>query len=138
MTKHFGEMQVEEQDILCFPDGLPGFEENHQFTLLRNGNTPTPFLWLQCIDNPDLAMVVVDPFAIYENYTVDVADEEIADLGLTNPEKIMTLCIVVIPEDFKQMRANLKAPLLINLENRVGKQVLQHNDELPIRYFLLQ
>ena len=138
MTKHFGEMQIDEREVIFFPEGLPGFEDRHKYALIRKGETPEPFLWLQCVEDPDMALVVVDPFAIYSDYTVDVADEELAVLGEMNPERIMTLCIVVIPEDVKQMRVNLKAPLLINLETNAGKQVLQHNENLPIRYFLLQ
>lgn len=138
MTKHFGEIQVDDRDVLVFPDGLPGFEEHTQFTLLGKEEAPTPFFWLQSMENMDLALVVVDPFSIYEDYTVDVADEEIEVLQISDPDHVMTLCVVVIPEDVKQMRANLKAPLLINLLNNVGKQVMQQNDSLPIRYFLLQ
>lgn len=137
-TKQFGVIQVDERDVIDFPEGLPGFEACHKFTLLGREEGSNPFFWLQGVDMPNVSMVVMDPFAIYDDYSVDVADEELATLGIRDPERILTLCVVVIPEDVKQMRANLKAPILVNLENNIGKQVMQHNDALPIRFFLLQ
>ena len=137
-TKHFGPIQIEEHDDVIFPEVIPGFEESKRFTLLGKNDGSAPFFWLQSLDHPDVSLVVMDPFAIYDQYSVEVADEELEVLAIKDPERIMTLCVVVIPEDVKQMRANLKAPILINLENNVGKQVMQHNDALPIRYFLLQ
>lgn len=137
-TRHFGEVSIEEREVLTFAEGLPGFEDVRQFVLLGGDKGQAPFFWLQSIDRPDLALVVVDPFVIYPEYTVDVDDGEIEGLKIRDAEKILTLCVVVIPEDIREMRANLRAPILINLENNAGKQVLQHNDALPIRYFLLQ
>ena len=137
-TKHFGPIQIEEHDVVIFPEGIPGFEGSRRFTLLGKNDGAAPFFWLQSLDQPDVSLVVMDPFAIYDQYSVEVADEELNVLAINDPERIMTLCVVVIPEDVKQIRANLKAPILINLENNIGKQVMQHNDALPIRYFLLQ
>ena len=137
-TKHFGPIQIDERDVVVFPEGIYGFEESKRFTLLGKNDGAAPFFWLQSLDQPDVSLVVMDPFAIYDEYSVEVADEELETLAINDPERIMTLCIVVIPEDVKQMRANLKAPILINMENSVGKQVMQHNDSLPIRFFLLQ
>ncbi len=137
-TRHFGPIEVADADVVTFPNGIPGVEGSMRFTLLGRGKDSAPFFWLQSLDQPETALVVIDPFAIYDGYSVDVDDEEIAELGIRDPERILTLCVVVIPEDIKQMRANLKAPILINLENNVGKQVMQHNDALPIRFFLIQ
>ncbi len=137
-TKHFGTIQVDEKEVLFFPEGIPGIEESKKFTLLGKNEGKTPFFWLQSIDLPEIALVVMDPFAVYEDYSVDVDDEDLSLLNIHNPERILTLCVVVIPEDKKQMRANMKAPILINLDNNTGKQVMQRNDALPVRYFLLQ
>lgn len=137
-TKHFGPITVDDGDIVIFPEGIPGFEDGKKYTLLGKDEDAVPFFWLQSLDDKDFALVVIDPFAVYEDYSVDVDDDEITVLGVRDPERILTLCVVVIPEDMKQMRANLKAPILINLENNIGKQIVQHNEALPIRYFLLQ
>lgn len=137
-TRHFGPVQVDENEVLIFPEGIPGFEDSVRFVLLGKTEAEIPFFWLQSIDHPEIAFVVVDPFTVYEDYQVNVDDSELDILGIGNPERILTLCIVVIPEDIKQMRANLKAPILINMDTNTGKQVLQNNDSLPVRYFLIQ
>ncbi len=82
--------------------------------------------------------MVVDPFAIYQDYYVDVDDEEVSVLQIQDQQQLLTLCVMVIPEDVKQSRVNLRAPILINLQTSLGKQILQRNEELPIRYFLMQ
>jgi flagellar assembly factor FliW len=137
-TRHFGTIEVEEQDIVIFPEGLPGFEDNKRFTLLGKGEVGTTIFWLQSVDDPMIALVVLDPFAIYEDYYVDVDDGEVSVLNITDQKHLLTLCVMVIPEDVKQSRVNLRAPILINLENNIGKQILQRNEDLPIRYFLMQ
>lgn len=137
-TRHFGTIEVEDQDVVVFPEGLPGFDGSKRFTLLGKGDLDTSIFWLQSVDEPEIALVVVDPFAIYEDYYVDVDDEEVAVLQIQDQQHILTLCVMVIPEDVKQSRVNLRAPILINLQTSLGKQILQRNEELPIRYFLMQ
>ena len=134
-TLHFGAIDISEEDIISFPEGVPGFEDVHQFILLDTGGNDTTLFCLQSIDKPDVCFVVTDPFVIYNGYTVDVEDPDLAALNITNPEKVLTLVIVVIPENIQDARVNLKAPIIINIEGKLGKQVLQQNETLPIRYY---
>jgi flagellar assembly factor FliW len=135
-TAHFGVIDVDEADFIVFPEGIPGFEDNKKFTLIGYGDNKTPFFWLQSIDDPRLCFVVTDPFMVYDNYGVDVEDEDVQLLGITDPNTVLTLAIVVIPDNPKEIRVNLKAPLLINVEKKLGKQVIQKNEDLPLRYYL--
>ncbi|UZQ85473.1 flagellar assembly protein FliW [Thermoclostridium stercorarium] len=136
-TKHFGVIEVDEKEILYFPSGIPGFENVRKFVLLERQEADSPFFWLQCVDKPDLAFVVTDPFYIKEDYYVDVDDEEIAEIEINDPENVLTLAIVTIPEDIRFMTVNLKAPVLINMKNNMGKQVIMKNDTFPVRYYIL-
>ncbi|AGC69532.1 flagellar assembly factor FliW [Thermoclostridium stercorarium subsp. stercorarium DSM 8532] len=136
-TKHFGVIEVDEKEILYFPSGIPGFENVRKFVLLGRQEADSPFFWLQCVDKPDLAFVVTDPFYIKEDYYVDVDDEEIAEIEINDPENVLTLAIVTIPEDIRFMTVNLKAPVLINMKNNMGKQVIMKNDTFPVRYYIL-
>lgn len=137
-TVHFGEIEINEEDILVFPEGIPSFESVKKYVLLGKENAETPFFWLQSVDNPEVCFVVTDPFMVYDGYVVDVEDEEIECLQIENPETVITLAIVVIPQNIGETRTNLKAPLLINTAKKLGKQVIQKKEELPIRYYLLQ
>ncbi len=135
-TAHFGVIDIDEADFIAFPEGIPGFESSKKFALIGYDANDTPFFWLQSVDHPDLCFVVTDPFLVYDNYGVDVGDEDVRLLEINDAHTVMTLAIVVIPEDAREIRVNLKAPVLINVEKKLGKQVIQKNESLPIRYYL--
>ena len=80
--------------------------------------------------------MVVDPFYIKDDYYVDVDDEEIEEIHIEDKENILILAIVTIPEDITKMTVNLKAPVLINLKNNMGKQVVMKDDTFPVKYYI--
>jgi len=135
-TAHFGEIEFNEEEVICFPEGIPGFEDIRKYILIGNESDDAVFFWLQSVDAPELCFVVTDPFMIYDGYGVDVEDEDVELLEITDPNKVLTLTIVIIPENINEIRVNLKAPILINVEKKLGKQVIQKNDNFPVRYYL--
>lgn len=135
-TKHFGQIEVNENDIIHFPSGLPGFEHVKKYTLLGRG-TDTLFFWLQSIDEPNLAFVVVDPFQVNPEYYVDADDSEIEEIHIKDPEDVLTLAIVTVPENVSNTSVNLKAPVLINLQNNMGKQIVMKNETFPVKYYIM-
>ena len=136
-TRHFGEIIVNENDILHFPAGLPGFENVKKYTLLGRQETDALFFWLQSIDDPNLAFVVTDPFSINPEYFEDVDDAETEELQIKDAEDVLTLAIVTVPENVKNATANLKAPVLINLQNNKGKQIIMKNETFPVKYYIM-
>jgi len=137
-TKHFGIIDIEESGIITFPEGLPGFENLRKFVLLNKAENDIPFQWLQSIDDFDLAFVVIDPYAIVGNYDIDIDDNEIEVLEIADINKILIYSIVVVPENIKDMTANLKAPIIINTENMKGKQVVLNDTKYQLRYRILE
>lgn len=137
-TKHFGLIDVEESKIIQFPEGVPGFESMKRFALLDRQDDDIPFQWLQSLDDAELAFVVMDPFFLKEDYEVNVDDKEIEILNVKDIKSVMVLSIVVIPENIKEMTANLRAPILINLETRKGKQVVLDKIDYDVRYGILE
>ena len=135
-TAHFGKIEVNEEDFIYFPEGIPGFENSKKYALIGNDAGEAVFFWLQSVDTPELCFVVTDPFMVYDGYGVDVDDEDVELLKITDTNKVLSLTIVIIPEDINEIRVNLKAPILINMEKKLGKQIIQKNDNLPIRYYL--
>ncbi len=135
-TGHFGVIDFNEEDFIYFPEGIPGFENSKKYMLIGNDDGEATFFWLQSIDMPELCFVVTDPFMVYDGYGVDVDDEDVELLGITDTNRVLSLTIVVIPEEINEIRVNLKAPILINMDKKLGKQVIQKNDSLPIRYYL--
>ncbi len=136
-TKHFGTIEVDEKDILYFPSGIPGFENVKKFTLLGKQDPESPFFWLQGVDDPELAFVVTDPFSVNQNYYVDADDKEIEEIKIKDSEQVLTLSIVTIPERIKDMTINLKAPVLINMHNNMGKQIIMKDETFPVKYYIM-
>ena len=123
-TKHFGEIGVREDQIITFSPGLLGFAEFHRYILIEHGQD-SPFLWLQCVDKSDLAFVVIDPLFVLPDYQIGPINGVQKELEAQSLQDLKVLVILTIPPGRPQdMTANLMGPLLINLANRRGKQLV--------------
>ena len=83
-----------------------------------------PFLWLQSLEDMNLAFLIVDPFLISSNYETDIDDESLAKIGIEKPEDIIIMTIVTVPQDGSAITANFQGPLVINKTNRKCIQVI--------------
>lgn len=133
-TKHFGNIEIEQSGIITFEEGLPGFEYAKQFVLLYDGQPDNPFCWLQSVDKPDLAFAMIDPEAVIPDYTVEIDDDVVERLGIKSPDDIIYYAILVVPENINDMTANMKAPVIINVRDKKGMQVVMDNSDYDIRY----
>jgi flagellar assembly factor FliW len=136
-TSRFGEIQVDEKDLINMPEGLIGFPELNQFILLDH-DTDSPFKWLQSVSDAEMAFVVISPLSFRPDYMVEVTEEEVATLKLTNADNAIISVIVTIPMDPKKMSANLKAPLVFNLNNRMGKQIILKDAQYQTKHFIME
>ena len=123
-TKHFGTLEVAEDKVITFPQGLFAFEEKKRYVLLENQDRENPLWWLQSLDDSNLAFVLINPFLFKPDYEFELSAEDVEDLGLVNPQEAAVFCLVVIPRDVKKMTANLLAPLVINAQLKKGKQIV--------------
>lgn len=135
-TSRFGEIEVNEEDLINMPEGLIGFPELNQFILLDH-DTDSPFKWLQSVGDPEMAFVVISPLSFRPDYLVEVTEEEVSNLKLVNSEQAVISVIVTIPMDPKKMSANLKAPLVFNLENKMGKQIILKDAQYQTKHFIM-
>lgn len=136
-TSRFGDIEVDEADIISLPEGLVGFPELNRYVLLDH-DTDSPFKWLQSVDDGSMAFVVISPLTFRPDYTVEVTEEEIKVLQLDDPDQAVISVIVTIPVDPKKMSANLKAPLIFNLENRLGKQLILRDPQFQTKHFIME
>lgn len=125
-TRHFNEIDVQDDARLSFPEGLVGFETQHDYACLKRPEEQ-PFEWLQSTSEAGVAFVVVDPLLFMATYDFEVDDETIALLKISDPAQIRLLTIVTLHTDFKKMTANLLAPIIINTEARLARQVILNN-----------
>lgn len=126
-TEHLGEIEFQKEDIIHFPKGIPGFEEEKEFVVILTGDIEFPFTYLQSVKSNDLAFIVTDPFLFLENYDFELSDDDAEFLGVKSEEQIDDITvytIVTIPEDVDQTTVNISAPIIINLKEKLGKQVL--------------
>jgi len=119
-TKAYGEIDADERQLVSFPAGLLGFEKFKDYILLDAQQKP--FFYLQSIDVPDLAFILIDPFLFRPDYSLDVNDESLGEIGVAQPDDVLVFAIVTVPGEGAAVTANLMGPLIINKANRLGIQ----------------
>ena len=137
LTKHFGEIEFDDDGILSFEAGLPGFEKARRFLLIDGTEEQSAFKWLQCIDEPMLAFAVVNPFLIKKDYDFEVNDEVVDSLGISNEEDVSVYSILVVPEDLSKISMNLKAPVIINNKNNKAAQIILDTGNYTVRHYIV-
>lgn len=136
-SRLFGKIDIEDEKIITFEGGLMGFEQYTRYVLIFNSEKQSGkgIMWLQSIEESDLAFSVIDPGHIFNEYSPVVEDEWLAPIGEYNSdEDLLVLCVLTVPSDLTQMTANTKAPLIINTITKKGCQIIVNNEEYTVRY----
>jgi len=131
-TSRFGSLQLDPKELLLFPSGIPGLEECRDWVLLADAENDA-LGWLQSVGCPDVALAVVSPQRFVAGYQVRVARSELAPLELAGLREAQVL--VIVGKNERGITLNLKAPIVINLQRRLGRQVVANGDQ-PIQYEL--
>lgn len=134
-TTRFGPVEtvsVPEAAILDFPEGLPGFEGHRAFALIEEAEHQ-PFAWLQSLDDAAVRFILVDPQLILADYAADLPEADVEALRLARPEEARLYAILTIREDPATLTANLKAPVVINMPARRGRQVILADERYSLR-----
>lgn len=136
-TKWFGEMDIAEDKIFTFEKGLIGFEELRRFTIVYDAEKgeKASIYWLQSTEEPALALPVLDPRIVKEDYDPIVEDELINTLGQNIKDAQLEVFVTItVPQDIEEMTCNLKAPIILNVETMKGIQLIADNDDYAVRY----
>ena len=136
-TRCFGEVDIEENKIVDFPEGILGFENLKRYTLIydvKENGERSKIAWLQAVDEPELALPVINPFDVKRDYDPIIRDALMKDLGDINSENAVVLLVVTVPSDVTKTTANLKAPIIINSDIRVGAQIITENRDYVVKY----
>jgi flagellar assembly factor FliW len=132
MTTRFGRIDVAAGDVIRFPSGLPGLEDCREWALLADAGNDA-LGWLQSTTRPDVAVAVVSPRRFVPDYQVRIPRSELVPLDIVDIRAAQV--VVVVGRTGTTLTLNLKAPIVINLEARTGRQVVA-SGELPMRYEL--
>ncbi|HPF17849.1 MAG TPA: flagellar assembly protein FliW [Thermotogota bacterium] len=131
-----GEIQIEENDIVFFSQGLPGFETLSKFAIIALEDTK-PIQWLVSLEDQEVSLPVIDPWIVRFDYHLDIPKNIIDYLAITNQEKVFILSIVRIPGNQpKAMTVNLAAPIIINLENNQALQYIPEKSDYTLRHLV--
>jgi flagellar assembly factor FliW len=129
-TSRFGIVDIEPDDLLHFASGLLGLEECRHWVLLADAENEA-LGWLQSTSRPDVAFAVVSPRRFVPDYQMRVSKGELAPLDL--PDVRTAQVLTIVGKNQEGVTLNLKAPLVINLERRLGRQVITNGDQ-PLQY----
>lgn len=133
-TKFLGDIEIQEQQIITFEQGLLGLGDIKKFVLLPL-EKESPFVILQSTEQQEIGFVVAYPFVFKEDYVFEISDEDKKDLRVEKEEELITYSIVTLKEPFETSTLNLLAPIVINTVKRYGKQVVLPDNKLyPLRY----
>ena len=135
LTSRFGTIDIEEEQIISVPYGIIGFPDEKRFVLLEH-KKGSPFFWFQSVDNPSLAFALMDPLLFKPDYEIEVSPEDTAALELKDTlEGIQTLVIINISNGKgMEVTANLLGPIIINVQNRLAKQIVLYQHQYSHRH----
>ncbi|MDE6566986.1 MAG: flagellar assembly protein FliW [Lachnospiraceae bacterium] len=138
-TRYFGEIEIGEDKIIHFEDGLFGFEQYKDYTIIYDVESEgEPFFsWMQCVTEQSLAFPIVNPLKVDSEYNPVVEDELLIRLGEIKEEDLLVFLLATVPQDVKKTSVNMKAPLVINAGTRQGIQIVAENDDYEIKHYLI-
>lgn len=139
-TRLFGEIDIEDEKIITLEGGMIGFPFLQRFTLIfdeEKEKKAASIMWLQSMDEQEVAFPVIHPNEIKPDYNPTVNDEMLAPLGELNDENTYVLVTVTAATDAKDATVNLKAPIVINTDTKKGCQIIVE-DDYPVKFNLYE
>jgi len=118
---------------IVFPRGLVGCENWRRFTL-EDDPEGGPVKLLQCLDEPDVGLLVVDPSLIVADYQVDLSSADVRELALRDESEAAVYCTLTVHQSPTRITANLLGPLVINVRAGLGKQLVLANSNYSVRH----
>lgn len=136
ITKNFGEIEIADDKIIVFENGIVGFPQLTRFALIHDeekGNN-AGIRWMQSMQEPAFALPVMDPLVIMPEYNPEVEDEMLKKLGEITPDNLLVMVTVTVPSDLTKMTVNLQGPMIINADTRKACQVIVEGEAYKVKY----
>lgn len=135
-TRIFGEIEIDDEKVLTFENGIIGFPDMKHFVLIHDEEkgTNAGIRFLQSVEEPGFAMPVMDPLVVKPDYDPEVDDELLKSAGNVTAENILVLVTVTVPSDLTKMSVNLQGPLVINVEEHKACQIIVESGNYPVKF----
>lgn len=135
-TLRFGELEIEEQDVVRFADGIPAFEDEHEFVVLPY-EEGTPYMFLQSMATPELAFLMTDPFVFFPDYSFELDDGNMDKLEIKTMDDVLVCTLISIPRSgVADMTTNLLAPVVINRHTMQARQIVLEKTQYTTKHRL--
>jgi flagellar assembly factor FliW len=126
-------LEINDENIINFDYGLPGFEELKKFTIVDIEDY-NPFLLLHSIEDQNIAMIVLNAGMLDLEEYMNIPEDKIKELNKNNESESGVFLILKVIDDDKKLTANIKAPVVINFQNKKGRQIILDNENLSMDY----
>ena len=135
-TRIFGDVEISDDKIITFDDGIIGFPELKHFAIMHDEEkgSDAGIKYFQSVEEPGFAMPVMDPLMVCENYNPQVNDALLAPLAELKDDNIIVLVTVTVPTDLTKMTVNLQGPIIINADEKKGAQIIVEGNDYPVRF----
>ncbi len=131
-SSKLGEIEYKDDDLITLSSPLLGFPDLHDFLLISDDNS-YPFLWFQSVEDEDICFILIETNTFFKDYNPNIPKRELKVLAIGNEEEKKIFSIVVVPTDPKLSTANLRAPLVVNFEKKLAKQIILDDDAYEIK-----
>lgn len=138
LANYFGKIEYKKEDLVYFPNGLFGFEEEKEFLPLSFDPTNDTMLSLQSIKTPSLSFIIMNPFHLLPSYapSLSASDQKLLQMNNGSEKDISYYVISVIHEQTKDCTVNLKCPIAVNNQNRYACQIILDSPNYNFRHTL--
>ena len=123
-TEYYGEIEYENKDLITFTDGLFGFQELKKYLPLYLNDEDDSVILMQSVEQPEIAFVTMNPLYLCPDYSPNLTPEELSYLSVSDSNDLSYYVICVMKDDYLENTVNLKCPLAINPQTRVGMQLI--------------
>ncbi|MGN7381502.1 flagellar assembly protein FliW [Paenibacillus sp. SAFN-117] len=136
-TVRLGELEIQEDQLIYFKQGLPGFEHLRQFVILQP-DEQIPFSYLQSVEDGNISFIIADPFMFYPEYSFELPESTREELEIEDEKVVQVAAIISVREQLESATINLQAPLVINTAQKLGKQVILHDSAYKPKHALIR
>ena len=137
-TRDFGIIQVEDDAVFVFEDGLYGFEDSKKFAVFEKSIDDISFLYLQSLDHEIPCFLVFEPWELYPNYRPILSHEDLSLCQVDSIDQLIFLTIANVPSTIENLSINIKSPVVLNPKTRKARQVILQNPDYTVRYLPFQ
>jgi flagellar assembly factor FliW len=135
-TERWGRLEIDEDEIIHFQRGIPGFDHLRKFAIF-NSDDLSPFQWLISLEELDFGFVIIPPHVFCPDYQPKLFETDLIELDVDPSDKLALFVIVTLGSNPTKATANLQGPLLMNLNKKTGKQIVVVDEKYSTKYPIL-